>query len=377
MTMRLQVCLFPPLLLRRRLHRMWWLPCWAASMPCKYFTLEHFYPQHNLWEHFHRHHHSPYPCFDQQSGFYLFYIISSFKANSTVLINFLVCMIQSVSYAPVYFDLPDLDLWLWWLRRWAMPDNDHSCSRDNNNINCTGHWWNNYNFDEMSEMNWHIDDDHDANLDGKPLMRSWSRLSPGILVIAGGQYAPTIRSVEFWSPSEEGSCQLNDLPYPGLRSGPSLNLVSGQLVTCHFITCEIYSGGGEWNHLADIRDPRDYHSSIVSNNRILLIGGEWDTRSTEWIPMDGSPSQPGPFDVRHGPRHCTIQVSADLIVVTGGGVEWTGGEETLDYVTSYQLTGNGDETSLTPMSQGRYDHACGVYQDAGGKQVRMLLLIKK
>merc|ERR1712037_102317 len=41
-------------------------------------------------------------------------------------------------------------------------------------------------------------------------------------------------------------------------------------------------------------------------------------------------------------------------------------------VTSYQLTGNGDETPLTPMNQGRYDHACGVYQDAGGQQVLLV-----
>merc|ERR1712037_893626 len=47
----------------------------------------------------------------------------------------------------------------------------------------------------------------------------------------------------------------------------------------------------------------------------------------------------------------------------------TGGVETFDRVTIYQLTGNGDETPLTPMNQGRYDHACGVYQDAGGQQV--------
>merc|ERR1712154_504019 len=47
----------------------------------------------------------------------------------------------------------------------------------------------------------------------------------------------------------------------------------------------------------------------------------------------------------------------------------TGGYDTYDRVTSYQLTGNGDETPLTPMNQGRADHACGVYQDAGGQQV--------
>ena len=116
--------------------------------------------------------------------------------------------------------------------------------------------------------------------------------------------------------------------------------------------------------MVDTSSSRRWHSSAVKDDRILLIGG-LDSNSTEWIPVDGSPSQPGPFDVRHGGAHCTIQLSSDLIVVTGG-------YDTFDFVTSYQLTGNGDETPLTPMNQGRFEHACGVYQDAGGQQVRRL-----
>ena len=107
------------------------------------------------------------------------------------------------------------------------------------------------------------------------------------------------------------------------------------------------------------------HTSAVKDDRILLIGGSYSS-STEWISVDGSPSQPGPFDVRHGGgNHCTIQLSSDLIVLTGGdGIG--------DYVTEYNLSSNGDETPLTPMNQGRSGHACGVYQDAGGQQVRRL-----
>ena len=148
--------------------------------------------------------------------------------------------------------------------------------------------------------------------------------------------------------------------------GPTANLVSGQLVACCKYSCEIYNGGGEWTHLADTSSSRKGHSSAVKDDddRILLIGGE-DSSSTEWISVDGSPSQPGPFNVRHQSRHCTIQLSSDLIVVTGG-------EGTYDFVTSYHLSGNGDETALTSMNQGRKLHACGVYQDAGGQQVRRL-----
>ena len=107
------------------------------------------------------------------------------------------------------------------------------------------------------------------------------------------------------------------------------------------------------------------HTSAEKESKILLIGGILSTNSTEWIPVDGSPSQPGPFDIRHGSSHCSIQLSSDLVLVTGGA----GTEE---YATEYKLTGNGDETTLTPMKQGRREHACGVYQDAGGQQVRRL-----
>merc|ERR1712130_784397 len=185
----------------------------------------------------------------------------------------------------------------------------------------------------------------------------------GILVIGGDPYPS--KSVEFWSPSdpEEGSCQLNDYPRV-MYDGPTANLVSGQLVACALDSCEIYNGGGEWSHLVDTISRRYYHSSAVKENRILLIGGQ-NSRSTEWISLDGSPSQPGPFDVRHGWDHCSAQISEDLIVVSGG-------DYTSELVTLYQLTGDVDETPLTSMNRGRRGHACGVYRDAGGKQVLLI-----
>merc|ERR1719264_646491 len=117
----------------------------------------------------------------------------------------------------------------------------------------------------------------------------------GILVIGGDSYYEN--SVEYWSPSdpEEGSCKLNDYPRE-MYNGPTANLVSGQLVACYGDSCEIYNDGGEWTHLADT-SYREKHSSAVKDdeNRILLIGGTYSSQGTEWILVDGSPSQPGPF----------------------------------------------------------------------------------
>ena len=171
----------------------------------------------------------------------------------------------------------------------------------------------------------------------------------------------TRTSVEFWSAAdpEHGSCVLNN--YPRLMTaGSTVNFVSGDLVACYNYDCEDRNRDGNWLYLQSTTVPRTYHSSAATQNAVLLIGGD-NTDTTEWIPLDGSPSQPGPFTVRHGRAHCTIQISADAIVVTGGS-----GSDSL--VTQYQLV-DGNETPLTPMVQARRSHACVVYQDISGQQV--------
>ena len=184
----------------------------------------------------------------------------------------------------------------------------------------------------------------------------------GILVIGGWDAAS--QSVEFWSAGdpEQGSCVLNDYPRE-MQYDPTVNLVSGCLVACFEDSCEIFKEGS-WQHLQDTTTTRTGHSSATRGEAILLIGGS-RSNSTEWIPVDGSASQPGPVTVRHGYEHCTNQLSDDIIVVTGGiGTE--------SFVTEYNLI-EGMETPLTPMGQPRYNHACGVYQDADDQQVSKIL----
>ena len=189
----------------------------------------------------------------------------------------------------------------------------------------------------------------------------------GILVIGRSPYAskPAVlphdevkppSAVEFWSPTE--SCVLEDYPRD-MEYGPTVNLVSGHLVACYWDTCEIYREGS-WQHLQNTTVRRYSHSSATTKDAVLLIGGYYST-TTEWIPVDGSPAQPGPFTVRHGLDHCTIQTSDDVIVVTGG-------QDTYDFVTQYHLT-DGTETPLTSLGTPRWGHACGTYQDTNGQQV--------
>ena len=196
----------------------------------------------------------------------------------------------------------------------------------------------------------------------------WFQVS-GILVIGSSYWSSSSSSsVEFWSPAnntKEESRTLAD--YPSNIYGPTANFVAGHLVAYFAESCERYDNGA-WIKIADTRLGRFHHSSAQSDDRILLIGGI-DSRSTEWIPMDGGPSKQGSFDVRHGGSHCTIQVSSDVIVVTGG-------HYSRDYVTEYKLTGDATETVMTPLITGRYGHACGVYRQADGQQVIMILFHK-
>ena len=147
-----------------------------------------------------------------------------------------------------------------------------------------------------------------------------------------------------------------------MGDGPTANFVSGKLVSCYEASCDIYNNG-MWTLLVNTRVSRIMHSSVQTEDQILLIGGA-NTHSTEWIPLDGSPSQPGPFEVRHNGQHCTIQVSSDTIVLTGGG---SGSDY---FVTEYQLSGDGAERELNGMITRRHLHACGHYRDAYGQQVR-------
>ena len=165
-------------------------------------------------------------------------------------------------------------------------------------------------------------------------------------------------SVEFWSAvnPDEGSCVTADYPRE-MNYGPTANFVAGQLVACGENRCDVYVAG-QWVFLVTTLAERRYHSSVVRGDRILLIGG--DSKTTEWISLDGSASQLG-FTIRHNYRHCTIQLSPDLIVVTGGYSRST-------YVTEYQLS-TGTGRTLTRLKTGRDYHACGVYHNSAGQQV--------
>ena len=140
---------------------------------------------------------------------------------------------------------------------------------------------------------------------------------------------------------------------------PTVNIVGKKLIACYSTSCDIYQEGA-WEHLQDTIERRVYHSTVELREKLLLIGGGY-SNSTEFIPVDGSGASLGPFTVRHGEEHCTMKISEEVIVVTGGA-------GTYDLVTEYRLS-DGRETNLTPLTEIRDGHACGVYKDADGEKV--------
>ena len=199
-------------------------------------------------------------------------------------------------------------------------------------------------------------------------------ISSGILVLAGDDSAAW-KSVEFWSTldPDEASCTMND--YPRMMSaGPTVNLVSDRLVGCYYDRCEVYRNGS-WQHLQDTLHAREWHSSATTDDAVLLIGGYYSEETTEWIPIDGSPAHPGPFFIRHWYKHCTIQVNALTIVVTGGRTS-TYDHYYQDYVTEYKLN-DVTETPLTPLLKPRSEHACGSFLNDNGQQVTIIVMMKR
>jgi hypothetical protein len=109
---------------------------------------------------------------------------------------------------------------------------------------------------------------------------------------------------------------------------------------------------------------RTVHTSAVTAEGLLLVGGRKSPTTTELLPAEGGPAREG-FPLPLGRRnHCSIQLSADTIVLTGGwDTEWQ--------VTEHSGLGTGGEVTtreLPALLTPRANHACGVYT-VGGTQV--------
>ena len=96
-------------------------------------------------------------------------------------------------------------------------------------------------------------------------------------------------------------------------------------ITCYMNSCDLLSpnlGWEEW--MASTLHSRRFHSSSVTNQGILLIGGDDSPETSELLPWGTNQSIPSISLPPPGrSRHCTIQISQDVIILTGGNLPQT------------------------------------------------------
>jgi hypothetical protein len=184
----------------------------------------------------------------------------------------------------------------------------------------------------------------------------------GLLVVGSRPGGAASRSAEVWAlPPEENHCTRPDIPFNRIQSTEDTE--QGRIITCYRDSCLELTGSG-WEAGPSTLHERQAHTSAVTAEGLLLAGGYTSPTTTELLPAGGGPSRES-FSLQPGRKeHCSIQLSADTIVLTGG---W--GTESL--VNEHSGLGTGGEVTtreLPALLTPRHYHACGVYT-VGGAQV--------
>ena len=183
----------------------------------------------------------------------------------------------------------------------------------------------------------------------------------GLLVLGGANtYNNAGRSVEYWSP--DATCILPDLSREMYE--PSVNFIQDTIVVCYDDSCDKLQEGA-WVKMADTLQYRYGHTTEVTSDKILLIGGDNANTTTELVTVNGQSVEGFSLDhVRS--RHCSVKISDSTVVIIGGGNTWA-------RVTEYSGIGR-EVTSreLPDLLTGRQAHACGQFMD-GETQVMTLV----
>jgi hypothetical protein len=144
---------------------------------------------------------------------------------------------------------------------------------------------------------------------------------------------------------------------------PTVDTLKGRVLACYYDSCLELTGSG-WEAGPSTLHRRTRHTSAVTAEGLVLVGGKDSPTTTELLPAEGGPSREGVLLQPGRQQHCSIQLSANTIVLTGGV-----GTESL--VTEHSGLGTGGEVTtreLPALLTRRYSHACGVYT-VGGTQV--------
>ena len=134
-----------------------------------------------------------------------------------------------------------------------------------------------------------------------------------------GQGSPS--SAEFWTSSpEEMNCLLPEIPNQLWQ--PSIAVVGSKALVCEKSGCLWLEKDG-WQTGPATVHMRRYHTSAVTDEGVLLVGGLDSPTTTELVPLNGGESRPS-FTLLRGRReHCSIQTGPNSFVLTGGHLAGT------------------------------------------------------
>ena len=157
--------------------------------------------------------------------------------------------------------------------------------------------------------------------------------------------------------------------------GHTLDMVDGTLLACYNLTClnlNLTLGHDNqivgWQEAEELSKTRKEHTSLVTSNGLLLVGGWEAPNSTELLTTTEEEEEEGgagEWALEVGRKdHCSIQLDPTTMVLTGGF-------DTFDLTTLHVLTDNGLlDFTLPSLITGRRKHACGAYSvDSNGFQV--------
>ena len=132
------------------------------------------------------------------------------------------------------------------------------------------------------------------------------------------------------------------------------------MIDCHGTTCNRLIPEDVWEELVELIEPRVGHTSaILANDLLLLVGGRESPSTTELVDIAKGKSTAS-FNLQTGRQfHCSIQLTSDTVVLTGGL-----STETL--VTEISNLGEAETLveELPALQEGRRAHACGSYTAA-------------
>ena len=178
----------------------------------------------------------------------------------------------------------------------------------------------------------------------------------GLLIVGGWCDAVT---TELWGP-DGTQCMLPDLS----SRSQTLNVLQDRVLACYSKSCDQLTASG-WDKAHDLLFERNFYTTIVTSDGMLLIGGasvNGGNETEEMVPINNGPNEPA-FSLewwKFTDRSiCSIKVSDTSLVLTGG--DRSHSKMMVTQLSKLGTWKNVAFKGLPQLNSGRSKHACGSY----------------